>query len=344
MSVSEFPYPGNERNRPYRLASPMDGVALWWCVLDDDPDTLPLLAAWLSPSERARAERYGSERLAHALRARTCGAALDPRATPRRAAGARADRARRSRASATRPVAPMLDFNVSNTRDVALVGLADSPGTAHRCRCRTRGPRRSITLGLARKFLTSREQAAIASLDDDAHRRAFLRLWTCKEAMSKATGAGAVRTAAQARCRAGACACASPRDRRPTCADDWQLAAVDAPDRIPRNRRAVANAAIVISTDRAVLDSAMITPVACARRRFQPTTCLPKPDYVLVEELLRDALDDLRNATILMTKGEMGASVAESLAQAASCLRELDDLFDHDPLAAHAAGESSPRC
>jgi hypothetical protein len=65
---------------------------------------------------------------------------------------------------------------------------------------------------------------------------------------------------------------------------------------------------------------------------------LPKPDYALVEELLRDALDDLRNATILMTKGEMGVPVAESLAEAASCLRELDDLFDQDPLAAHAAG------
>ncbi len=65
---------------------------------------------------------------------------------------------------------------------------------------------------------------------------------------------------------------------------------------------------------------------------------MPKPDYELVEELLRDALDDLRNATIMMTKGEMGAPVNESLAEAASCLRELDDLFDRDPLAAHAAG------
>lgn len=65
---------------------------------------------------------------------------------------------------------------------------------------------------------------------------------------------------------------------------------------------------------------------------------MSRPDYVLVEELLRDALDELRNATILMTKGEMGAPVSESLAEAASCLRELDSLFDHDPLAAHAAG------
>ena len=65
---------------------------------------------------------------------------------------------------------------------------------------------------------------------------------------------------------------------------------------------------------------------------------MPQPDYELVEELLRDALDDLRNATILMIKGETSSPVAESLDGAAACLRELDSLFDHDPLAAHAAG------
>ena len=32
------------------------------------------------------------------------------------------------------------------------------------------------------------EQAALASLAPDQRRRALLRLWTCKEAMSKATG------------------------------------------------------------------------------------------------------------------------------------------------------------
>ena len=70
----------------------------------------------------------------------------------------------------------------------------------------------------------------------------------------------------------------------------------------------------------------------------RPGTRLTNPDYVLVEELLRDALDDLRNATILMTKGEMGSPVSESLTQAAASLRELESLFEKDPLAAHAAG------
>ena len=65
---------------------------------------------------------------------------------------------------------------------------------------------------------------------------------------------------------------------------------------------------------------------------------MSNPDYVLVEELLRDALDELRNATIAMTKGETGATLSESLAGAASCLRDLETLFDNDALAAHAAG------
>lgn len=62
------------------------------------------------------------------------------------------------------------------------------------------------------------------------------------------------------------------------------------------------------------------------------------PDYVLVEELLRDALDELRNSTISMSKGETGAPLNASLSNAASCLRELESLFENDALAAHAAG------
>ena len=65
---------------------------------------------------------------------------------------------------------------------------------------------------------------------------------------------------------------------------------------------------------------------------------MAKPDYMLVEGLLRDVLDDVRNATILMTKGEMGSPVSESLVGAAASLRELEELFEHDALAAHAGG------
>ena len=62
------------------------------------------------------------------------------------------------------------------------------PGrNAYRYRHRARGPPRQRD-GLARKFLTRRERAEIAPLTSDIRRKRFLRLWTCKEAMSKATG------------------------------------------------------------------------------------------------------------------------------------------------------------
>ncbi len=51
-----------------------------------------------------------------------------------------------------------------------------------------REARRVNADGLARKFLSARERAEMATLDTDARRERFLRLWTCKEAMSKATG------------------------------------------------------------------------------------------------------------------------------------------------------------
>jgi phosphopantetheinyl transferase len=41
--------------------------------------------------------------------------------------------------------------------------------------------------GIARKFLSAPERDALPASDDDARLR-VLRLWTCKEAMSKATG------------------------------------------------------------------------------------------------------------------------------------------------------------
>ncbi|MEP7207639.1 MAG: 4'-phosphopantetheinyl transferase superfamily protein [Casimicrobiaceae bacterium] len=43
---------------------------------------------------------------------------------------------------------------------------------------------------LARKLMTDPERFALRSLTPEAARHSFLRMWTCKEAMSKATGDG----------------------------------------------------------------------------------------------------------------------------------------------------------
>jgi 4'-phosphopantetheinyl transferase len=226
VSVSEIPYPGNERHRPRRLAATPDGVMLWWCDLGDDADVLPSLAAWLSPRERARAERYGNKRLAQrytrgraALRwilAQRLG--LPPESVP-----IEQDTRGRPRLAGRTDI----DFNVSNTCNIALVGAVNTPDL--RIGVDVEYEDRALDhVGLARKYLTSRERSAIASADLEAQRRAFLRLWTCKEAMSKATGhalSAPLRELDVELLPSLRLANGPP----PYLADDWRLVAVDAP-------------------------------------------------------------------------------------------------------------------
>jgi 4'-phosphopantetheinyl transferase len=185
VSVSEFPHPGNEADRPYRLVDTPAGVSLWWCNLGDDDVALPKLAEWLSPQEHARAQRFSDDALARRyVRGRAAlrwilGNELG--LAPDRVAIARGERGRPHIANAN------LDFNLSNTRNIAFVGLALDARVRIGVDVES-VDRRLDHVGLARKFLTARENAALAALDEDERRIAFLRSWTCKEAMSKATG------------------------------------------------------------------------------------------------------------------------------------------------------------
>ncbi|MBK6395887.1 MAG: 4'-phosphopantetheinyl transferase superfamily protein [Betaproteobacteria bacterium] len=188
MSVSDFPGTGNAGGEPQPLASPERDLAIWWCPLARDAAAMPALWATLSPEEVARAGRFGTDALRQryvvgraALRwtlAQRLG--IDPAAVAIR-------RGERGRPMLDEGRAP--DFNVTHTLGVALIAHLDRPGW--RVGVDIEGVDRTLSHdALARKFLTDRERSAIAMLDDDARRRAFLRLWTCKEAMSKATGDG----------------------------------------------------------------------------------------------------------------------------------------------------------
>ncbi|MEO8485873.1 MAG: 4'-phosphopantetheinyl transferase superfamily protein [Betaproteobacteria bacterium] len=187
MSVSDFIGHGNRAAlRP--LPSPERDLALWWCILARTDDGFPALWATLSNDEVARAGRFGTDALRHryvvgraALRqALARHLRVDPASVPIR------------RGPRGRPMledAGSLDFNVTHTRGIALIAILDRPDW--RVGVDIESVDRTLAHdGLARKFLTERERGAIAGLDDDARRRAFLRLWTCKEAMSKATGDG----------------------------------------------------------------------------------------------------------------------------------------------------------
>jgi 4'-phosphopantetheinyl transferase len=84
-----------------------------------------------------------------------------------------------------------LDFNVSHTLDVALVGILRAGQPSARIGVDIEHLDRELGADrLARRYLTARERAGFEQFDADARRRRFIRLWTCKEAMSKATGDG----------------------------------------------------------------------------------------------------------------------------------------------------------
>jgi 4'-phosphopantetheinyl transferase len=207
------------------LPSPSEGVHAWWRELADDDRIAPEFAAMLSAAERARAERFGTP----LLRARYVAG----RATLRLVLGRWLDidaaavpiaRGRRGRPFVDREGAP--DFNVSHTRDAAIIALS------------TRGPlgvdlertdRTVDAARLARKFATEGERAAMALLDDDDARRRFLRLWTCKEAMSKATGDGLGAPMGRLDVDVGAHGLRLVDGPPPYVAGDWSLVALDVP-------------------------------------------------------------------------------------------------------------------
>ncbi len=97
----------------------------------------------------------------------------------------RFDRESRGRPYLLHPDAP--DFNLSDTDGGCVLAIARSGRVGidiERC---DRAP--SVTR-LAARWFAPDEAAALGDLDADAARRAFLRLWTAKEASCKSTGTG----------------------------------------------------------------------------------------------------------------------------------------------------------
>ena len=170
------------------LPAPDPAIALWMCQLDRTAAGIAAIEHWLSPMEHARAARFGTDALRlrwvagratlRLLLASALG--IDPVAVP-------LQRGIRGRPELADP--HTLDFNVSHTGNTALIAIAHGLPAATRIGVDIERADRTLNAdGLARKFLTDRERAVLAPLDADSRRRGFLRLWTCKEAMSKATG------------------------------------------------------------------------------------------------------------------------------------------------------------
>ena len=181
----------NPQSGPRELAQVADDVSLWWCELDHSHAAIATFAATLSPAEHARAARFGTDALrerwiaGRASLRKVLGLAL--RTSPAEVPIVRGPRGRPQLGSGDAG----LDFNVSHTGGVALIGVLRTNGRAVRIGVDVERVARELGSDrLARKFLTAPERSAISGLGPDERRRAFLRYWTCKEAMSKATGDG----------------------------------------------------------------------------------------------------------------------------------------------------------
>jgi 4'-phosphopantetheinyl transferase len=171
-----------------RLRSPEPAISLWLCELDRHSVELDRALGWLSSLERDRAARFGTDLLRNrwvvgraTLRLLLASATgVDP-ADIRLARGVRG---RPELAGARR-----FDFNVSHTDGVALIALGHALPPVMRIGVDIERRDRVVNADrLARKFLSQPERTMLSPLTADERRLAFLRLWTCKEAMSKATG------------------------------------------------------------------------------------------------------------------------------------------------------------
>jgi 4'-phosphopantetheinyl transferase len=166
------------------LSSPVPSVRLWWCALHATSSQLRSCASALSAAEHARAARFGNS----LLRDRYIIGRAALRTVLAEVLGVTAVSVGIVRGARGRPQldadAP-LDFNVSHTGDVALIGVSDHGRIGVDVE---RADRTINVAGIAAKFLTPAERQGLAALDSDAARGDVLRLWTCKEAMSKATG------------------------------------------------------------------------------------------------------------------------------------------------------------
>jgi 4'-phosphopantetheinyl transferase len=174
---------GSALAEPVALRAPGADVDVWTCDLARDAASVAAMARVLSQAELARASRFGRPE----LRARYVVGRATLRAILGEALGVEPAQVAIVRGRRGRPAIEggHLDFNVSHTAGRAIFAVTRSG----RIGVDIEHAERQVNVqGIARKFMSPGERAMLERLDADERRRALLRLWTCKEAMSKATG------------------------------------------------------------------------------------------------------------------------------------------------------------
>ena len=173
---------------PAGLKPVADEVHVWAAALARPADQVAALALQLSGEERERAARFRhvpsrnefivARVLLRVLLGECLGA--DPREV-------RFSRTARGKPRLAGPDPAQLCFNVSHSHGLALFALTG--------RCEVGVDLEHVRpfsdeMGLAERFFTPREAAALRALDGRGRRETFFRLWTRKEAYLKAHGLG----------------------------------------------------------------------------------------------------------------------------------------------------------
>jgi 4'-phosphopantetheinyl transferase len=164
-------------------------VHLWAASLDQGRERLPALASILSTDERDRAGRFHFERdrlrftVARAMLRLILGHYL--RINPLEVTFEYGSQGKPAVVNA--PPASALHFNSSHSEELALLAVTNvCPVGIDVERVRELKDAGDI----ARRFFSSRENAALNALPRDQMLEAFFDLWTRKEALLKATGEG----------------------------------------------------------------------------------------------------------------------------------------------------------
>lgn len=167
---------------------PAAAIQVWSVDLALSEARLARCAAWLSPDEAARADRFlrsedrnryvASHAALRLILSRALGTAAAAVAFSAGAAG---------KPELAGPHAGILHFNLSHSGTRALVGLARIAAIGVDVEAIRPIP---DALRIARAHFSASEAAALAALPLDAVGPAFTGLWTRKEAVVKALGAG----------------------------------------------------------------------------------------------------------------------------------------------------------
>jgi 4'-phosphopantetheinyl transferase len=170
-----------------RLPLHQPGVHVWRVPLEAGRDELPRLIELLSTDERNRMQAFHADAhkrrfgvahaavrllLAHYLRqhARDLVFALGSHGKPHLAG------------------VPALEFNLTHSGELALIALSCLGAVGVDVESLTRRP--FDLQPIARRVLTTPEQEWLAGTAEHSRASAFLQLWACKEAVSKAAGEG----------------------------------------------------------------------------------------------------------------------------------------------------------